>query len=120
MLSITDLSFRHGERVLFDRASVAFSEGWKVGLVGRNGAGKSTLLKIIQGQYEADSGEINLMPGAASRTGNMPASLSRACVRGCTGNTSGSRLPTFASVEQMSDSVPGSSTLLGRWSVITP
>ena len=70
MLSITDLSFRHGERVLFDRASVAFSDGWKVGLVGRNGAGKSTLLKIIQGQYEADSGDINLM--GRTRIGSVP------------------------------------------------
>jgi ATP-binding cassette, subfamily F, member 3 len=70
MLSITDLSFRHGERVLFDRASVAFSDGWKVGLVGRNGAGKSTLLKIIQGQNEADSGNINLM--GRTRIGSVP------------------------------------------------
>ena len=70
MLHVTDLSFRHGERVLFDRASVAFSDGWKVGLVGRNGAGKSTLLKIIQGQYEADSGEINLMNRV--RIGSVP------------------------------------------------
>ena len=54
MLHVTDLSFRHGERVLFDRAGAAISDGWKVGLVGRNGAGKSTLLKLIQGEYEAD------------------------------------------------------------------
>ncbi len=64
MLHVTDLSFRHGERVLFDRASAAISDGWKVGLVGRNGAGKSTLLKLIQGEYEADGGDIN-------RTGRM-------------------------------------------------
>jgi ATP-binding cassette subfamily F protein 3 len=70
MLHVSDLSFRHGERVLFDRASVAFSDGWKVGLVGRNGAGKSTLLRIIQGQIEADSGEINLM--GRTRIGSVP------------------------------------------------
>ncbi len=70
MLSITDLSFRHGERVLFDRASVAFSDGWKVGLVGRNGAGKSTLLRLIQKEYEADSGDINLM--GRTRIGSVP------------------------------------------------
>jgi len=52
MLHVTDLSFRHGERVLFDRAGAAISDGWKVGLVGRNGAGKSTLLRLIQGQLE--------------------------------------------------------------------
>ena len=70
MLHVSDLSFRHGERVLFDRASVAFSDGWKVGLVGRNGAGKSTLLKLIQGQYEADGGEINLM--GRTKIGSVP------------------------------------------------
>ncbi len=64
MLHVNDLSFRHGERVLFEHASAAISDGWKVGLVGRNGAGKSTLLRLIQGQLEADGGDIN-------RTGRM-------------------------------------------------
>ncbi len=70
MLHVSDLSFRHGERILFDRASVAFSDGWKVGLVGRNGAGKSTLLRLIQGQIEADGGQINLM--GRTRVGTVP------------------------------------------------
>src|SRR5258708_3155384 len=70
MLTVTDLSFRHGERVLFDRAAAAFSDGWKVGLVGRNGAGKSTLLKLIQGELEADGGDINLM--GRTRIGSVP------------------------------------------------
>jgi ATP-binding cassette subfamily F protein 3 len=64
MLHVNDLSFRHGERVLFEHASAAISDGWKVGLVGRNGAGKSTLLRLIQGQLESDGGDIN-------RTGRM-------------------------------------------------
>jgi ATP-binding cassette subfamily F protein 3 len=70
MLHVTDLSFRHGERVLFDRASAAISDGWKVGLVGRNGAGKSTLLRLIQGQVEADGGSINLT--GRTRIGSVP------------------------------------------------
>ena len=70
MLHVTDLSFRHGERVLFDRASAAISDGWKVGLVGRNGAGKSTLLKLIQGELEADGGNLNLM--GRTRIGAVP------------------------------------------------
>ena len=69
MLTITDLSFRHGERVLFDRASAAISDGWKVGLVGRNGAGKSTLLRLIQGHIEADGGNINMTGRTADRLG---------------------------------------------------
>src|SRR5262249_61681978 len=70
MLHVTDLSFRHGERVLFDRASAAISDGWKVGLVGRNGAGKSTLLKLIQGELEADGGDINKT--GRMRKGSVP------------------------------------------------
>ena len=70
MLHVTDLSFRHGERVLFDRASAAISDGWKVGLVGRNGAGKSTLLKLIQGEFEADGGDINMT--GRMRIGSVP------------------------------------------------
>ena len=70
MLTVTDLSFRHGERVLFERASMALSDGWKVGLVGRNGAGKSTLLRLIQGEMESDSGNINLMN--RMRVGSVP------------------------------------------------
>ena len=70
MLHVNDLSFRHGERVLFDRASAAMSDGWKVGLVGRNGAGKSTLLRLIQGQIEADGGSINL--SGRTRIGSVP------------------------------------------------
>jgi ABC-type branched-subunit amino acid transport system ATPase component len=60
MLHVNDLSFRHGERVLFDRASAAMSDGWKVGLVGRNGAGKSTLLKTLIGIAPASNGSIRL------------------------------------------------------------
>jgi ATP-binding cassette subfamily F protein 3 len=70
MLHVNDLSFRHGERVLFDRASMAISDGWKVGLVGRNGAGKSTLLRLIQGQAEADGGSINMT--GRMRVGSVP------------------------------------------------
>src|SRR5260370_28904420 len=70
MLHVNDLSFRHGQRVLFDRASAAMSDGWKVGLVGRNGAGKSTLLRLIQGHIETDGGNISLT--GRTRIGSVP------------------------------------------------
>jgi ATPase subunit of ABC transporter with duplicated ATPase domains len=47
----------------------AFGAG-RTGLVGRNGSGKSTLLRLIQGQMEADSGDINLM--GRTRIGSVP------------------------------------------------
>jgi ATP-binding cassette subfamily F protein 3 len=70
MLHVNELSFRHGERVLFDRASAAISDGWKVGLVGRNGAGKSTLLKLIQGELESDAGGVSIT--GRTRIGSVP------------------------------------------------
>ncbi|MEM8921248.1 MAG: ATP-binding cassette domain-containing protein, partial [Pseudomonadota bacterium] len=48
MLTISNLDYRIGARVLFDDASAQISSGWKVGLVGRNGTGKSTLLRLIR------------------------------------------------------------------------
>ncbi|GER08142.1 hypothetical protein JCM17843_24520 [Kordiimonadales bacterium JCM 17843] len=44
MLHIKDLTYRIGDRLLFDRATTHVTPGQKVGLIGRNGAGKSTLL----------------------------------------------------------------------------
>ncbi|MBX3411984.1 MAG: ABC-F family ATP-binding cassette domain-containing protein [Pirellulales bacterium] len=39
--------------------------GDRVGLVGPNGAGKSTLLRIVTGQEQADSGDVELHPSAS-------------------------------------------------------
>jgi len=60
MLHINDMTYRIGGRLLLDRATVALSEGHKVGLVGRNGAGKSTLLRLIQGELAPEAGSISL------------------------------------------------------------
>ena len=60
MLHINDLTYRIGERVLIDHATVALAEGSKTGLVGRNGAGKSTLFRLISGAIEAESGSIGV------------------------------------------------------------
>ncbi|MFQ5562307.1 MAG: ABC-F family ATP-binding cassette domain-containing protein [Parvularculaceae bacterium] len=60
MLHINELTYRIEGRLLFDRATAAISDGWKVGLVGRNGSGKSTLLRLIRGEIHPESGEISL------------------------------------------------------------
>ena len=44
MLTIENLTYRIGGRVLLERASLALPAGHLAGLVGRNGTGKSTLL----------------------------------------------------------------------------
>ncbi len=63
MLHINDVTFRIDGRPLFEQATAAISDGWKVGFVGRNGAGKSTLLKMIRGEAAPESGEIALRKG---------------------------------------------------------
>ena len=60
MITINNLSKYYGTRVLFDNLSFNVGKGEKVGLVGRNGYGKTTLLKMITGEVEFDSGEIQI------------------------------------------------------------
>lgn len=60
MLSIANLTYRVGGRVIIDNASINVTDGWRVGVVGVNGAGKSTLFKLIAGDLQADGGSISL------------------------------------------------------------
>jgi ATP-binding cassette subfamily F protein 3 len=63
MLTIENLTYRIGGRVLLEKANLALPAGHHAGLVGRNGTGKSTLLKLIAGELHADSGDIALPNG---------------------------------------------------------
>lgn len=60
MLHINDLTYRIEGRLLFDQATAAISDGWKVGFVGANGTGKSTLLRMIKGEIYAGGDEISI------------------------------------------------------------
>ena len=62
MLTISNLIYRIGGRVLFDNAGVQIAANQRIGLVGRNGTGKSTLFKLIKGDLSPDSGAINISP----------------------------------------------------------
>ncbi len=64
MLQINALTYRIGDRLLFDSACAHIPAGAKVGLVGRNGAGKSTLLALIRGALAPESGTIVVHPRA--------------------------------------------------------
>jgi ATP-binding cassette, subfamily F, member 3 len=65
MLTIQDLTYRVGGRVLLDRANLSISAGQRVGLVGANGIGKSTLFKLIAKELQADGGDISLIKNAS-------------------------------------------------------
>ncbi|MFN4088679.1 MAG: ABC-F family ATP-binding cassette domain-containing protein, partial [Alphaproteobacteria bacterium] len=69
MLRIENLTYRVAGRTILDNASVAISDGHKVGLVGRNGSGKSTLLKLLTGELTADGGTIEV--GQRTRVGSV-------------------------------------------------
>jgi ATP-binding cassette subfamily F protein 3 len=60
MLNIRDLTYRLGERMLFDAASAILPARSRTGLVGRNGAGKTTLFRLVAGEIAAESGDISL------------------------------------------------------------
>jgi len=63
MLSVSNLSVQFGKRVLFDEVNTKFVIGNCYGIIGANGSGKSTFLKIISGEIDPTSGQVNLEPG---------------------------------------------------------
>lgn len=63
MLSVSNLSVQFGKRVLFDEVNTKFTIGNCYGIIGANGSGKSTFLKILSGEIDPTSGQINLEPG---------------------------------------------------------
>jgi len=60
MITINALSKSYGSRVLFNNLSFNVGKNERIGLVARNGHGKTTLFKMIMGQAEYDSGEIQI------------------------------------------------------------
>ncbi|MFM7133408.1 MAG: ATP-binding cassette domain-containing protein [Planctomycetota bacterium] len=60
LVTLANLRFGHGTRLLLDGVSGSIHEGERVGLVGRNGCGKSTLFKLIAGILKPDDGDIQI------------------------------------------------------------
>jgi ATP-binding cassette subfamily F protein 3 len=59
MIHLSNLTRRHGERILFKNAGFQILPGSRSGLVGPNGAGKTTIFRLITGEEHADAGEIS-------------------------------------------------------------
>lgn len=57
---LEDIGFSYGDKALFSHVTTRVIRGDKIGLIGPNGVGKTTLLKIILGQLEATSGDVQL------------------------------------------------------------
>jgi len=65
MLSISNLSYYIGDRVLYKDAGLHINAGDKIGLIGLNGTGKSTLLKLITKEFNPSEGTISASKGAS-------------------------------------------------------
>ena len=59
MISINNLSYFLGDRILYEDASLFITPKDRIGLIGLNGTGKSTLLKMLVGEVTPTKGEIS-------------------------------------------------------------
>ncbi|MDR3691698.1 MAG: ABC-F family ATP-binding cassette domain-containing protein [Fimbriimonas sp.] len=64
LLSVSNVAKAFGVDQILTGVTFRMEAREKVALVGRNGTGKTTLLKILTGQYEPDSGAVQLAKGA--------------------------------------------------------
>ncbi len=58
MITFKDLALSFGEKILFGEISATIGPRDRIGLVGVNGSGKSTLVRVLLGEMEVTSGEI--------------------------------------------------------------
>ncbi|MBU3711154.1 MAG: energy-dependent translational throttle protein EttA [Limnohabitans sp.] len=60
VIEFKNVSKSFGDRLLIDNLSFKVPAGAIVGIIGPNGAGKSTLFRMIAGQQQPDSGEVQI------------------------------------------------------------
>ena len=62
VIEVKDISKAYGDKLLFENLTFTLPPGGIIGVIGPNGAGKSTLFRLITGQEEPDTGEIDIGP----------------------------------------------------------
>jgi sulfate-transporting ATPase len=60
VIELNNVTKSYGDKLLFEDLSFSIPAGAIVGIVGPNGAGKSTLFRMIAGEEQPDSGEIEI------------------------------------------------------------
>ncbi|MEM8864854.1 MAG: energy-dependent translational throttle protein EttA, partial [Planctomycetota bacterium] len=65
VIDAVNLTKCFGDNVIFENVNFRLPPGGIVGIIGPNGAGKTTLLKMLMGQEEPTSGELNFGPTVA-------------------------------------------------------
>ena len=63
MIQVHNVSLKFGKRTLFEDVNIKFTNGNCYGLIGANGSGKSTFLKLLSGELETTTGEIEISKG---------------------------------------------------------
>lgn len=63
MIELINITKSYPTSILYNDLNLRLNSRDKIGLVGRNGTGKSTLFKLILGEEQADSGDINTPKG---------------------------------------------------------
>jgi phospholipid/cholesterol/gamma-HCH transport system ATP-binding protein len=58
LVEINNLTFKRGERVIYNNISLSIPKGKVTGIMGPSGIGKTTLLRLIGGQIRPESGSI--------------------------------------------------------------
>ncbi|MGL5948100.1 MAG: phospholipid ABC transporter ATP-binding protein MlaF [Aeromonas sp.] len=58
LITISDLSFSHGDRLLYDQISLTIPRGKVTAIMGPSGIGKTTLLRLIGGQLKPSAGQV--------------------------------------------------------------
>lgn len=56
-MEVKELSFKYGEKAIFENVSFSFEKGEFISIVGTSGCGKSTLLKVLNETYLTKSNE---------------------------------------------------------------
>ncbi|MFI7454284.1 ABC transporter ATP-binding protein [Nonomuraea sp. NPDC049714] len=59
-LEFESVTFRHGDRTVFDDVSLSVPEGQRLAVVGPSGAGKTTLLRLLARFYDVDAGAVRV------------------------------------------------------------
>ncbi len=67
VIEVENVTKAYGDKLLFENLSFSLPAGGIVGVIGPNGAGKSTLFKLLTGQEQPDSGEVDI--GSTVRMG---------------------------------------------------